>query len=221
MNNSDFVEYVLQLLMANEKNQELYCILNEKLQACGIVEFIEQVAQPLTTAVGEKWLSGSMDIFIEHFYTQTINEVLNNWVAYYLNNESNINGPRVLLTTLSGEKHGLGLAMVQAILCTQKVFCMNLGTELPISEFDKVIRHYKINIIGLSFSSFFPKRIIPAGINQLRSVLPPEIELWIGGEGVKGVQELPNEVKILFSPQDILSALRVSADLSTVIRTKS
>ncbi len=207
MKNSDFIDYVLQILMSNEKNQNLYTILNEKLQELGIVEFIEQVAQPLTAAVGEKWFDSSIDVFDEHFYTQQMNAVLNNWVADYLSNENNINYPRMLLTTLSGEKHGLGLAMVQAVLCTQNVFCINLGTELPISEFDKVIRNYKINIVGLSFSLFFPKRIIVAGTNQLRSMLPPEVELWVGGEGVKNIQEFSPEVKKLFSPHEILTAL--------------
>lgn len=207
MKNSDFIEDVLQILMSNEKNQNVvYRILNEKLQELGIVEFIEQIAQPLTTSVGEKWFDSSIDIFVEHLYTQQMNAVLNNWIADYLSKE-NTNCPRMLLTTLSGEKHSLGLAMVQAILCTQNVFCINLGTELPISEFDKVIQRHKINIVGLSFSVFFPKRIMVAGINQLRAMLPPEVELWVGGDGVKNVQELSPDVKKLFSPHEILLAL--------------
>ena len=40
-------------------------------------------------------------------------------------------GPRVLLTTLPGEPHGLGLLMVEALLTLDGCRCLSLGVQTP------------------------------------------------------------------------------------------
>jgi methanogenic corrinoid protein MtbC1 len=181
-------------------------VLREKLQALGIHEFITEIAQPLSIAIGEKWEEGTINVFMEHFYTQQLDSLLNNFIINSeLNSRENI--PRVLLTTLSGEKHRLGLTMVQALLCAENVFCVNLGVEMPRSEIINAIAVYNINILGLSFSSAFPKRMMNSALLQLRSKIPAEIDLWIGGGGIQSFGEIPEGIKAILSPADITHEL--------------
>jgi cobalamin-dependent methionine synthase I len=116
------------------------------------------------------------------------------------------NIPRILLTTLSGEKHTLGLAMVQALLFNENACCINLGAELPLSEFQKAAKDYHVNIVGLSFSSAFPKRTMLPALTELRRNLPAEIDLWIGGTGAKQISVLPDGIQALYSPSEIIAA---------------
>lgn len=42
--------------------------------------------------------------------------------------------PKVLLTTLPGEPHGLGLLMVEALLALEGCPCVSLGVQTPQQE---------------------------------------------------------------------------------------
>jgi methanogenic corrinoid protein MtbC1 len=200
---TDFIHHVLTILIKHEM-KKLPALLEKKLKKLGIFDFVEQVAQPLTVAVGEKWSSGELSIFVEHYYTQQMSLILTNAAIRKERDSKNI--PRILLTTLSGEKHTLGLAMVQALLFNENACCINLGAELPLSEFQKAAKDYHVNIVGLSFSSAFPKRTMLPALTELRRNLPAEIDLWIGGTGAKQISVLPDGIQALYSPSEIIAA---------------
>ena len=200
---ADFIQHVLTILIEYEM-KKLPVLLEKKLKKLGIFNFVEQVAYPLTIAVGEKWSSGELSIFVEHYYTQQMSLILTKAATRKECDSKNI--PRILLTTLSGEKHTLGLAMVQALLFNENACCINLGAELPLSEFSKAAKDYKVNIVGLSFSSAFPKHAMLLALKELRSNLPTEIDLWIGGTGAKKLSVLPNGIQALYSASEIVTA---------------
>jgi methanogenic corrinoid protein MtbC1 len=198
-----FIDHVLTILIEHE-TKKLPALLENKLKKLGIFDFVEQVAHPLTIAVGEKWSSGELSIFVEHYYTQQMSLILTKATTRKECDSKNI--PRILLTTLSGEKHTLGLAMLQALLFNENACCINLGAELPLSEFSKAAKDYKVNIVGLSFSSAFPKRAMLPALKELRRNLPTEIDLWIGGTGTKQLSVLPEGIQVLCSALEIITA---------------
>src|SRR5256885_16261823 len=61
--------------------------------------------------------------------------------------------PKVLLTTLPQEMHGLGLLMVEALLALEGCNCVSLGTQTPIGDVAQAARAHRADIVGLSFSS--------------------------------------------------------------------
>ncbi len=203
---ANFIDNALRILIQNEMKR-LPALLEKKLKKLGIFDFVEQIAQPLTIAVGEKWSSGELSTFVEHYYTQKMALILMNVSKRKESDSKNL--PRVLLTTLSGEKHTLGLAMVQALLFNENACCINLGAELPLSEFPKVVNNYHINIVGLSFSSAFPKRAILPALKALRADLPAEIDLWIGGTGAKRLSVLPKGIQVLCSASEVVAAFSI------------
>jgi hypothetical protein len=66
---------------------------------------IETVAG-LNHWIGEAWLAGRVQIFDEHLYSEHIQNILRNAIIAQPGRGS---GPRVLLTSLPGEKHRIGL----------------------------------------------------------------------------------------------------------------
>jgi methanogenic corrinoid protein MtbC1 len=208
-----FVDEALGLLISH-KMKDLQILLEKKLKKIGIFNFIEQVATPLTVAVGDNWSMGVLSVFTEHCYSQQMLALLVNAVK---TKQPTSDAPCVLLATLSGEKHTLGLAMVQALLFEQGAYCINLGAELPLSEFPKAVTHYQANIVGLSFSEAFPKSSIVSAIVKLRASLPVEIMLWIGGTGAKQLNKVPDGIKVLTSATDMVTAYSdYKASLKTV-----
>jgi MerR family transcriptional regulator, light-induced transcriptional regulator len=197
-----FIDDVLNLLISHEV-KKLRKILEKKLKKLGTFEFIEKIAQPLTVLVGEKWAAGSISVFTEHCYSEQMSLVLNSVNALQLKCDES--APRILLTTLSGEKHTLGLDMARALLTEQKACCISLGAELPLLEIPKAVAYYDINIVGLSFSSSFPKRAMSQSLKQLRAALPQEIALWVGGTGVKQLLKIPEGIEVCCSSTEIVS----------------
>lgn len=198
-----FIDDVLNLLISHEVKM-LRKVLEKKLKKLGVFEFIEKVAQPLTIMVGEKWADGSISVFTEHCYSEQMSLVLSNINALQLKCDEN--APRILLATLPGEKHTLGLDMAKALLTEQKACCISLGAEVPLLDLPKAAVHYKAHIVGVSFSESFPKRAISESLKQLRAALPKEIGLWIGGTGVKQLVKIPDGIEVSCSAAEIINA---------------
>ena len=142
---NDFIIHLLSLLMQYQQGDSVFKnALREKASELGVVKFIEEVATPLGVAIGDMWFAGQMNVFIEHYYTTQLTELLNDLIIQS-DAQKSLNQPRILLGTLSGERHILGLNMAQTLLCSQGAFCINLGAELPVVEFVDAINFFNIN----------------------------------------------------------------------------
>jgi DNA-binding transcriptional MerR regulator/methylmalonyl-CoA mutase cobalamin-binding subunit len=168
--------------------------LRQTLARQGLERFIEDTIAPLTTAVGLRWEEGSFDVFDEHFYTESAQQLLRQAIADLPGARQ---GPRILLTTVPGEAHGLGLLMAQALFSLEGASCISLGTETPLLDITRAAAAYGAGVVALSFSSACPRRQAAAVLAQLRQALPFEVDLWAGGAGVArldaiaGVRLLP------------------------------
>ncbi len=199
-----FIETALGLLIEH-RVRELCLLLEKKLKKLGTFRFVNEVAEPLTVVVGDKWANGTISIFAEHCYTTQMNALLSS-VVKPIPDTDHI--PRVLLATLTGEKHTLGISMVQALLSEQGACCINLGSELPLPEFPKAVTYYQTNIVGISFSMAFPKRAIVPALEKLRATLPPEVTLWIGGSGARLLDTIPDGVQSYLSAPEVVAAYK-------------
>lgn len=178
--------------------------MQQRLARQGLQNFVQDTIAPLVRIVGEAWEDGSIEIFEEHLFTELTQRVLRNAIAALPSARSK---PRLLLTSVPEEQHSLGLLMVEALLTLEGAECIPLGTQTPLSEINRAVRAYKADIIALSFSAAFPHRQIPALAAQLRALLPPEVELWLGGGGVARLAPQP-AARLLVTLDDALAALK-------------
>ena len=162
--------------------------LRQTLARQGLERFVEDTIAPLTTAVGMRWEEGSFDVFDEHFYTESAQQLLRQAIADLPGTR---NGPRILLTTVPGEAHGLGLLMAQALFALEGASCISLGTETPLLDITRAAAAYGVGVVALSFSSACPRRQAAAVLAQLRQALPFEVDLWAGGAGVARLGAIP------------------------------
>ena len=146
----------------------------------GVFRFITDVLGPLNVAVGDAWLRGQIEIFEEHAYTETVQTVLRQALAQIPRSES-AGAPRVLLSTLPGEQHGLGLLMVEAVLALDGCRCVSLGVQTPVWDITLAARAYRSDIVALSFTACMSPNQIIDSLTELRHKLPPAVGLWAGG----------------------------------------
>lgn len=192
------MEGLLAAIGAHEPSALRHALSHAQLRM-GLGRFVSELVAPLTTAVGEAWVQGRFEIFEEHLYTEVITGVLRQAIAS-LTPQPLAQGPKVLLTTVPQEQHGLGLLMVEALLALEGCACVSLGTQTPLSDISEAALAHQADVVALSFSNVHKAPVVHASLRELRSRLPAATELWVGGAcaalyqrshpGVSAVQDL-------------------------------
>jgi len=160
----------------------------------GLQNFVRETITPLNRAIGDAWMRGELQVFEEHLYTEQLQAALRTAINTFPR-QAGI--PRVLLTTLPSEQHGLGLLMVEALLVPEGVQCISLGPQTPLDDIRRAALAHKAHIVALSFSAAFPLRQATDGLSTLRRQLPASIHVWAGGEMTRRVRKtLPGVVLI-------------------------
>src|SRR5690606_13421720 len=114
---------LLDAIEAHDDQALRYALTHAQMRL-GLAPFVTELVAPLTTAVGEAWAQGRFEVFEEHLYTQVISSVLTGCIAT-LSASPRLHPPKVLLTTLPQELHGLGLLMVEALLLLEGCQCVS------------------------------------------------------------------------------------------------
>ena len=150
------------------------------LARTGLASFVVDGIAPLTVAVGEAWLDGSIAVYEEHLYSEAVQAVLRSaLVPFQTGLETH--APRMLLTTLPDEAHGLGLLMAEAMLTLQACHCLSLGTQTPLADIVAAAAAHRIDVVALSFSASYPAALALPALAELRARLPADVPIWVGG----------------------------------------
>ena len=144
-------------------------------------------------AVGDAWMRGQISIAEEQLYTEQVIRVLRQLMQ---NLPLGSRAPRCLLTTVSGELHGLGLLMVEAILRLAGCNPVNLGPNLPLLEIASAAKAHRCDVVILSYSAAYPATEIAKTLQDLQALLPANTALWSGGHGVRLLRRKPAGVQL-------------------------
>jgi methanogenic corrinoid protein MtbC1 len=146
----------------------------------GLPRFIVDLLVPLNRAIGEAWLRGQLEIFEEHAYTESLQGVLRQALAT-LPPADPATRPRVLLATLPGEPHGLGLLLAEALLTADGLPCVSMGVQLPVWDLVRAADAYRSDIVALGFTGCANPNHTVDALQELRGKLPAGVAVWAGG----------------------------------------
>lgn len=150
----------------------------------GLERFVLDTMRPLIRLVGDWWAAGQLQVFQEHLFVEQAERLLRDAMAPL---EPHAAGPTVILTTLPGEQHRLGLLMMEAVLRLEGAVCVPLGAETPPSEIAKLCQNADVDVIALSFSGSYADPNGRRGLTQLRRAVAQRVEIWTGGDGAARV----------------------------------
>ena len=192
-------------LLAGHNPVGVHHALSNALMRQGVQRFVTETIAPLNRAVGEAWMRGELQIFEEHLYAEQVQTALRSAINAF---PRQAGAPKIVLTTLPGEQHGLSLLMLEALLLAEGAQCISLGTQTPIDDIDKAAVAHKANVVALSFSEAFPLRQAGDGLAALRRQLPSTVALWAGGEMTRRVRKSLPGVVLMPELGDALAALK-------------
>lgn len=178
--------------------------LSQALSRLGLERFLVELIVPLNRLVGDGWASGSLQIFEEHLYTESVQVVMRVAISSLQAHRGKIpSGPRVLMTTLPLEQHGLGLLMAEAIFTQEGATCISLGVQTPVMDIISAAEAQQADIVALSVSSAMNPRLVLEGLSDVRAGLPAHIELWVGGDCPALARRAMQGVRVLTHLTDI------------------
>lgn len=191
----DLLHYIA--LCKAHRTQEMQRELTQCLLRMGMFRFVVEVLAPLTVMVGDYWAGGQLAVFEEHLYTETVQFVMRNAIGAIPAADGAAARPRILLTTIPQELHGIGLLMSEAIFTLEGARCISLGVQTPVSEIVQAAKAQAADIVALSFSAAARPAHVLQALADLRAALPPAVEIWTGGRCAVLARRPPANVRVL------------------------
>ena len=196
---SDSVAHLLDVLQ-NTDGIELETALSIIYQQQGMQAFITETIVPLLYTVGERWATGELQVFEEHLLSEVLTRFLNSEISLL---QKTAMKPRVVLVTLPGEKHTLGLLMLSAMLSSRNISVVNLGGEVPLDQIVAAVERFDADVLGVTFSGTYQYESIRNNLIELRESIVEGVDIWMGGEGAKRLRKLPKGVTKFTSFDDL------------------
>jgi methylmalonyl-CoA mutase cobalamin-binding subunit len=166
-------------LIRSRQPEVLRRSLAQALLRLGLERFVFDVAAPLTRLIGEVWPRDELEGFDERLSIESLQTVMRGALASISSPGA---PPTVMLTTVPGEPHGLGLLMTESLLSLQGCRCLSLGVQTPLWDAVLAARAHRVDLLALSFSSALNAAQVVDSLVDLREMLPATIGIWAGGD---------------------------------------
>jgi len=180
------VKELFESVMAMDTEQ-MRRLLRQALVHHGWKPFLQQVVSPLLDRVGMAWAEGSMGIHHEHLLTEVLEDFLR---ELRLECRTSPGRGSVLLCTLPGERHRLGLLMAALAYAANGMRTELLGVDLPVASIAQAARALKVDQVAVSLSIQSAGETTRRLLMDLKERLPAGCHLLVGGQGAARTRKI-------------------------------
>lgn len=155
------------------------------LAALPALDFLERRMAPYLVEVGARWARGELRVSHEHFASERAREFLSNqWRGV----ADGIRRPKatLVLSTLPGEEHVLGLHMAAWAFALAQAKLVFLGADTPVAETAFAAERHAADGVVLSVAAGYAGDV-GRHVKDLCERLPAGVSVVMGGSGVPPV----------------------------------
>ena len=186
---------LLRLLAADDV-KGIEAALRFTAAALGAKRFVTECAQPLAEAVGQAWSAGKVGIRHEHLLTECLSTQLRAFLSLHQDTEGS---PTVLLSSLPGEPHTLGLQMIAVYLALSGAKPRLLGAHTPPLEIAAAAKALGARVVGLAVTPALSAPETRRELRVLTQAVPKSVSVWLGGAGVSALGSPPSRTEAVLS----------------------
>ncbi len=146
----------------------------------GPLAFITNLAAPLIKQIGDRWECGDLSVAHEHFATDILSNFLGN---HWRRQNERKHGKTVILATLPGESHILGLQMCAVVVSTTDWKIVSLGLDTPEEDMVKAVNQCGAPLLCISVSGWYGVSRAKPILWRLRKQLSSKTDIVVGGGG--------------------------------------
>lgn len=157
---------------------ELERLLRRGTIQLGAAASIEQLIVPFLHDIGVRWHRSELNPAHEHLATAVVQRALH-WVLEGTNPPPD--APRIVVASLEGERHEIGLHIVAAVASGAEWRVVFLGGDLPIETIANATLQAGARVLAISAVSANSNAAIVTEVAALRKLLGPAVAVLIGG----------------------------------------
>jgi MerR family transcriptional regulator, light-induced transcriptional regulator len=150
-------------------------ILNRHAVVLPARDLVFAVVVPLLQEIGRRWEAGTLRPSQEHLISAIIRSVLGGLLRVTSRPGA---APRIVLATLAGERHELGLLCAGLLAASAGHDVVYLGPDLPAVDIVHAATAAGAQVVMIAATTSAP---VPRREVHKLLTLPPEVELWVGG----------------------------------------
>ena len=168
-------------------------------------DLVTQVLAPALDQVGQRWESGQLCIASEHAASAMLRTQLGGLLA-----AQPVGGKApTVCTTPAGEQHELGALLAAVVVAMHGRRAIYLGANLPATQIAEAVRLAKAGSVALSLVGLSAEAA-RVELMALCKLLPPGVQLLVGGRRVAELPGLPERVQVLSSLPELEGWLRTA-----------
>lgn len=171
------VRRILAALCADD-DQRLVWELRFAALNLGTRDFVREIASVLIRVIGEAWQQGKIQIRHEHLLSDALTTQLRVLCASQFGASR---GERILLATLPGEWHALGIEMVGCYLAALGAAPRSMGPNTPPEEIAEAARALKVEAIAISISRASEPAVARRHLELLADLVAGSCPILLGG----------------------------------------
>jgi methanogenic corrinoid protein MtbC1 len=169
--------------------------LRKLFDSLGPDGFLKHALAPLLEMVGRAWADGELEIRHEHYLSQLLEDLLRTMrQSVPVSTDTRL----VVLATLPGETHSLGLQIAAMMCALGGVRTQILGIDTPPQEIIRAVDEMKASGVAISVSLATGGVQTDRSIGQLREGLPARVRVAVGGQGARKPRRGPRGVDYVF-----------------------
>ncbi len=177
----------------------------------GMPVFLESVAAPLLRRVGDEWHAGRLSPAHEHLVTSSLHDIVMAMMRAFTHRPD---APTALVSTLAGERHVIGAALVGASAALEGWNVLYLGANLPAAEIAEAASAAGAVLVAVSIVYSEDSGRVLSEMRDLRARIPNAVMVLAGGAGAASLRgELTAiGVRVESSVAGLLAELRSDDD---------
>jgi len=144
---------------------------------------VRQVVAPALSDVARAVSRGEMRVAQERLLGCCARRTISSLIGSYRRRAS---GPVIVLATLPGDAHEIGLMVTALMAASEGLDCIYLGTEVPHGDLADAARSTAARCLALSCVEGPPEARLLADIC---AALPDGCELWLAGAGAAAIDD--------------------------------
>lgn len=167
------------------QEEKIESVLLEAYKKTNPILFCDEFLSPLLILVGHSWAKSEIAIRHEHFISALVEKFLRS-LQHNFTQEKKPALKKILLCTIEGEYHYLGLLMAELTCEYLGVKVVFLGSNTPVSEIIAMTFSVKFDAVALGVSLSSSNIETDRTIKILRKEINPQTKIILGSKGARG-----------------------------------
>lgn len=177
-------------------------MLTQRLARDGLSAFVLDTVAPLHELLRDLWMRAELSEFEIKAGCEQMQSLLHGAMQGASNEDMT---PRIVIASAHGE-NAIDHLMLEAVLCVSGALCIPLGSNTPVREIAQAAGSFRAHAVAVPVST--SSQEVSAGLANLRTLLPPAIELWARGQNLARLRRLPSNIHAAASHLELTLLVR-------------